>query len=192
MPRIYAALAEVSRELVTHRGFEHQEIEFTFESSNPSELFILQSRPMVFDDEVAAAVFEDNDIIWKSLLGTGLGSGGGAYSGRIAMTENDLRMLRERHPEDNILLVRPDTVPEDIRLIVEAGGLLTGRGGGTSHAAITAKKLGKTCVVNCRSMEVNDSAGVVRIGQKEFRSGDWLSIDGTTGNIYEGGHPVKR
>ncbi len=191
LPAIYNKLVEVASELVMLRGFEHQEIEFTFESSRPSDLFILQSRPMVFDDEVGGSVFIHSDEVWRHWLAAGLGCGGGAFTGRLALCDEHIANLSKEHPNDPLLLVRPDTVPEDITLIVKAKGLLTARGGGTSHAAITAKTLGRICVVNCRAMEVDEAQNEVRLAGKKFLPGDWLSINGDTGDIYAGKHEVQ-
>ncbi len=192
LPAIYARLEEIARKLVFEHSFEHQEIEFTFEGSSPDDLYILQSRPMVFDDEAGAAAFAAHDRIWESRIASGLGCGGGAFTGRLVVRASDIERMKREHPGDPLLLARPDTVPEDIVLIVKAEGLLTARGGGTSHAAITAKRLGKVCVVNCRAMEVDEERGTVRFGDRVFSSGEWLSINGDTGDVYAGRHEVVR
>ncbi|MFA4987075.1 MAG: PEP/pyruvate-binding domain-containing protein, partial [Candidatus Brocadiia bacterium] len=191
LPGIYSKLLEVSRDMVLDKSFEHQEIEFTFETSSAKDLYILQTRPMVFDDEKRRKLFEDPDSIWSDWLAAGLGSGGGAFTGRVAIGETDIQMVSSLYTGDPLLLVRPDTVPDDIHLIVTAEALLTARGGGTSHAAITAKRLGKVCVVNCPRMEVDETRSEVRFGDRVFRPGDWLSINGDTGDIFAGKHPVK-
>ena len=88
------------------------------------------------------------------------------------------------------MLLRPDTVPEDIAMITRVSGILTARGGATSHAAVTAKRLGKTAVVDCMDLEVIEHQGVARLAGNELRTGDWLSIDGRTGNIFLGRIPT--
>jgi pyruvate,orthophosphate dikinase len=115
---------------------------------------------------------------------------GGAYSGRVAINGQQIEALLAESAEEGIVLLRPDTVPEDIGLITKVSGLLTVRGGATSHAAVTAKRLGKTAVVDCRELEVIEHEGIARLGGKEVRAGDWLSIDGRTGNIFPGRVPI--
>jgi pyruvate,orthophosphate dikinase len=99
------------------------------------------------------------------------------------------RLLAEA-PNDDIVLLRPDTVPEDIAMITRVSGLLTARGGSTSHAAVTAKRLGKTAVVDCRALEVLEHQGTATLAGTELKAGDWLSIDGRTGNIFLGRVPT--
>jgi pyruvate,orthophosphate dikinase len=86
-------------------------------------------------------------------------------------------------------LVRQETSPDDIHGMNAAAGFLTARGGMTSHAAVVARQMGKVCVAGCESVEVLDSQ-TVKIGAKTFREGDYLSINGSTGNVYEGDIPV--
>jgi len=76
-------------------------------------------------------------------------------------------------------------------MITRVSGLLTARGGSTSHAAVTAKRLGKTAVVDCRALEVLEHEGIARLAGTEIRPGDWLSIDGRTGNIFLGRIPMR-
>jgi Phosphoenolpyruvate synthase/pyruvate phosphate dikinase len=88
-----------------------------------------------------------------------------------------------------VVLVRQETSPDDIHGMNAAEGFLTARGGMTSHAAVVARQMGKVCVAGCEAVEVLDSQSV-RIGAKVFREGDYLSINGSTGNVYEGDLPV--
>ena len=119
-----------------------------------------------------------------------MGVAGGAYSGRVAINAEQIDKLAAESPADNIVLLRPDTVPEDIAMITRVSGILTARGGATSHAAVTAKRLGKTAVVDCMDLEVIEHQGVARLAGNELRTGDWLSIDGRTGNIFLGRIPT--
>jgi pyruvate,orthophosphate dikinase len=121
-----------------------------------------------------------------------MGVSGGAYSGRVAIDMAQIDMLLERAPDAPILLLRPDTVPEDIAMITRVDGLLTARGGATSHAAVTAKRLGKTAVVDCRALEVLENQGIARLADVELKAGDWLSIDGRTGNMFLGRVPLRK
>ena len=122
--------------------------------------------------------------------GRGMGVAGGAYSGRAALNAEQIDRLLAEDPDANIVLLRPDTVPEDIAMIARVSGILTARGGTTSHAAVTAKRLGKTAVVECLDLEVLESSGTVRLAGNELHTGDWLSIDGRTGNIFLGRIPT--
>jgi pyruvate,orthophosphate dikinase len=120
----------------------------------------------------------------------GMGVAGGAYSGRAAINAEQITQLLTDSPHDNLVLLRPDTVPEDIAMITEVSGLLTARGGATSHAAVTAKRLGKTAVVDCRELEVVEDRGIAYLAGRKIEVGDWLSIDGRTGNIFWGRVPT--
>jgi pyruvate,orthophosphate dikinase len=120
----------------------------------------------------------------------GMGVAGGAYSGRVAISAQQIDRLLADAPDDNIVLLRPDTVPEDIAMITRVAGLLTARGGATSHAAVTAKRLGKTAVVDCRELEVIEHQETARLAGVKLKAGDWLSIDGRTGNIFLGRLPM--
>ena len=119
-----------------------------------------------------------------------MGVAGGAYSGRVAVTPEHIDRLEAEAPDENIVLLRPDTVPEDIGMITRVSGILTARGGTTSHAAVTAKRLGKTAVVECVDLEVSEKTGTVRLAGKDLAVGDWVSIDGRTGNIFLGRVPT--
>ena len=76
-------------------------------------------------------------------------------------------------------------------MIFECDGLLTGKGGATSHAAVTAVRLGKTCIVNCLDLQTNEKMKRCRINENKFFSGDMIAIDGYTGNIYNGNYPIN-
>ena len=119
-----------------------------------------------------------------------MGVSGGAYSGRVAINAEQIDSLLAESPTANIVLLRPDTVPEDIEMITRVSGILTARGGATSHAAVTAKRLGKVAVVDCMDLEVSEHEGIARLAGNELHTGDWLSIDGRTGNIFLGQIPT--
>lgn len=189
-PGIYRRLLRIASQLVGDLGFEHQEIEFTFESADPDSLHLLQTRPLRLLRQERTTVFADSPALASSLAGRGTGVSGGALTGRVVFGKDDLEAVRSAHPGDHLILVRPDTVPEDIPLVLEADGLLTARGGATSHAAITAKRLGTVCVVNCLDLEVDDAALIARIGGRVVRSGEEIGIDGLLGNVYVGRHEV--
>ncbi len=189
-PDIYEKLLEVARDLVGEREFDPQEIEFTFESPQASDLYILQKRSAVQEQTRDAAYFDTTSPNYGPPVAVGMGVAGGAYSGRAAVNAEQIDRLLAESPEENIVLLRPDTVPEDIAMITRVSGILTARGGTTSHAAVTAKRLGKTAVVECVDLDVSEKTGTVRIAAREVAVGDWVSIDGRTGNIFLGRIPT--
>ncbi len=189
-PDIYQQLLAVARDLVGEREFDPQEIEFTFESPAASDLYVLQKRSAVQEQTRDAAYFDTASPNYGPPVAVGMGVAGGAYSGRAAVNADQIERLLAEAPEENIVLLRPDTVPEDIAMITRVSGILTARGGTTSHAAVTAKRLGKTAVVECVDLEVDERLGTVRLAGQPVEVGDWVSIDGRTGNIFLGRIPT--
>jgi pyruvate,orthophosphate dikinase len=125
----------------------------------------------------------------KRLLGMGLPAGPGAASGRIALTAlGAVAMAAEGKP---VVLVRVETSPEDIAGMHAAAGILTTRGGATSHAAVVARGMGKTCVVGAGEITVDEARREVRAKGLKASEGDWISIDGTTGEVILGQLPTR-
>jgi len=184
-PEIFERLLNLSTEMIDEHGFSHQEIEFTFESQNPGDLYILQTRDQDLTSQSKPDAFFE-PVAEKNLLGRGIGIGGGALNGIAVFDERDIRHFKETKPDRKLILVRPDTVPEDIGLIFETNGLVTARGGATSHAAVTAVRLGKICVVNVASLTVNDRKKQFSMGDIVVNVGDEIAIDGTIGCVYKG------
>ncbi len=184
-PRLYERLYNIAKELVEMHGFSHQEIEFTFESDNPDDLYILQTRDQNTRPKNKKQMFaiSDENMI---LLGQGVGIGGGAINGILVFDDKGLKEMRQEQPDKKLILVRPDTVPDDIDLIFRCDGLLTSRGGATSHAAVTAARLGKICIVNCTELVVNERESKCTIKGHTLSAGDKIAIDGNLGNIYLG------
>ena len=118
------------------------------------------------------------------VLGRGLPAGPGAATGRIVFHAADAAERRARG--EDVILCRVETSPEDIRGIEAAQGILTARGGMTSHAALVARQLGTVCVVGCDALSVDYRAGEARLGGAVLREGDWLSLDGSTGEVIRG------
>jgi len=189
-PEIYQELLRLAKELVYKRGYEHQEIEFTFKSKSKKDLYILQTRNYNLQNKETIPVFAD-PAIHTSLVGAGIGIGRGAMNGIVAFDMEDLKMLSKKYPQINKILIRPDTVPDDIAMIFKCDGLLTSRGGVTSHAAVTAAQLGKTCIVNCRQLIVMEKEKKCFINKTEFLTGDEIAIDAHLGNIYKGNYPIS-
>jgi pyruvate,orthophosphate dikinase len=133
--------------------------------------------------EKAAAVKEGR------LLGTGLPAGPGAACGRIALTAD--KAVQTAAGGDPVVLVRVETSPEDIAGMNASVGILTTRGGMTSHAAVVARGMGKTCVVGAGEITVDAAARQIRAKKLEAKEGDWISIDGTTGEVILGKLPTQ-
>ncbi len=116
--------------------------------------------------------------------GRGLGASPGAACGRIVFSAEDAEIWAARG--EKVVLVRLETSPEDITGMKVAQGILTVRGGMTSHAAVVARGMGACCVSGCGDIAMDEANKKFTLAGKEFHEGDWLSIDGTTGNIYDG------
>ncbi len=189
-PLLYKKLHHIAVDLTENLGYNPQEIEFTFESENPEDLYILQIRDM--DMATFHTSHRFTTAIGKmKLSGRGIGIGGGALNGYVAIDMNDINHLHERFPGDPVVLVRPDTVPDDIGMIFEADALLTAKGGATSHAAVTAVRLGKTSVVNCTDLLVYENEKYFKLNKDIFHVGDKIAIDGYLGNVYKGHYPIE-
>ena len=120
-------------------------------------------------------------------IGKGLPAGPGAAAGKIALTPD--RAVEMHARGERVLLVRQETSPDDIHGMHAAQGFLTARGGMTSHAAVVARQMGKVCVAGCEGVTVEDNT-TVRIGSLTLKEGDYLSINGFTGHVYNGDIPV--
>ena len=189
-PDIYQELLSISRELVYDKRWSPQEIEFTFEGPDSEDLYILQTRDMItIKQKELLNVFVESPDLQQSTLAKGIGVSGSALSGKAVFTSEDITLLRAREPETPLILIRQDTVPEDITIISLTDGLLTSRGGQTSHASVVAVRLEKTCVVGCKQLRVYERYAEVDGHRIEF--GDDVSIDGRNGLLLKGGHPVR-
>lgn len=190
LPEIYKKIYSVAKILTEELGYSPQEMEFTFESDKADDFHILQIRDQDLKHEDTVNAFVQSPTEMEQ-IGRGMGIGGGALNGLVAFNENDIKALREQHPDDMVILLRPDTVPDDIGLIFDCDGLLTARGGATSHAAVTAVRLGKVCVVSCVEMMVSDEHHCCELNGHTLQMGDKIAIDGTLGIIYLGHYPTE-
>jgi len=188
-PQIYKTLNRYAKQLIEQQGFVHQEIEFTFEKDDPDSLYILQTRNQNLKKNKSFSGFLQPPNEMK-LVGHGIGVSSGVLSGLLAFDMEDIKLLKEKKPDAKIILVRPDTVPDDIPLIFICDGLITAKGGVTSHAAVTAAGLGKVCIVKLRGLNVKESEKSCIINGHAFMPGDKISIDGSLGNIYEGQYEI--
>ena len=190
-PEVYAELLRVSEILIYEKGFNHQEIEFTFENDKKEGVYILQTRDMVQMDQKKVKIFKDTAELRRSLLGIGVGVGGGALSGIAVYSEDEIRRSRKRDPDMPLILIRPDTVPDDVGLLLQVDGLLTAKGGSTSHAAVTIPQLKKVGVVGFTKLKVYEAKKYSTIDGHVIRDGDFISIDGWSGAVYRGNHEVE-
>jgi pyruvate,orthophosphate dikinase len=190
-PEIYRALKDWAHDLIDERGWSPQEIEFTFEGPAIDDLYLLQTRDMAIRERSPVMTFHFEDDSTKSYLGHGVGVSGGAMSGRLVFTLEDIEEWRIMDPGAKLILARNDTVPDDIQEIHAADGLLTARGGLTSHAAVIAHRLGKTCVVSCTNLDCSEKQKYCEFNQVKIRSGEHISIDGHEGSVYQGLIRVK-
>ena len=117
-------------------------------------------------------------------MGKGLGASPGAACGKIVFTADDAEAWNERG--EKVVLVRLETSPEDITGMKASQGILTVRGGMTSHAAVVARGMGTCCVSGCSDIVMDEANKKFTLAGKEFHEGDYISIDGSTGNIYDG------
>ena len=187
-PEIYQGVFEVAEVLVNEQGMNHQEIEFTFEGDRREDLFLLQTRDAVTTQRGVLPAFVPTPELEAALIAGGIGVGGGALCGRVAHSQAELDRLAREYPRDARILLRRDTVPDDIPLVVQVDGLLTAIGGATSHAAVAAKRLGKTCVVGCRPFIVGPPGAPSRLGEHLVRCGDMIAISGVDGSVRLGSH----
>jgi len=190
-PEIYAELVRIAEMLIYEKGFNHQEIEFTFEGPTRDKLYILQTRDMNQIQAQKWRRFEDSSTLQASVLGTGIGVNGGALCGRAVFSEEEIRRFRGAEPDTPLILVRPDTVPDDVGVLLQVEGLLTAKGGSTSHAAVTIPQLNKVGVVGFNKLKVYETEGYAKIEDRVIRSGDFISIDGWSGTVYQGKHEIE-
>ncbi len=185
-PEIYEALRQWAILLTEHQGWSPQEIEFTFEGPKASQLYVLQCRDMSVREHKIARRFPEGALKIENFLGNGVGVSGGAMSGRAVFELKEIERWHQAEPDTDLILLRNDTVPDDIREIYAADGLLTARGGMTSHAAVVANRLGKTCVVGCDNLFCDEDRHWCTLGDQKIQSGDFISIDGYGGAVYRG------
>ena len=211
MPKAYAELERIRQTLEKHFR-DVQDFEFTIEDG---VVYMLQTRngkrtamaalkfsmdmykeklidwktavmrnPADQLDQLLAPVFDTTEVAKVDTIATGLPAGPGAASGQIYLNAD--RAVAAAEKGEKVLLVRIETSPEDLRGMIAAEGILTARGGVSSHAALVARQMGKVCVCGAAALEVDYQSRTVKVDGKTFKEGDWLSIDGTAGKVFAG------
>jgi pyruvate,orthophosphate dikinase len=211
MPKSYAELLVVRKTLEKHFK-DVQDIEFTIQEG---KLFMLQTRngkrtamaalkfsmDMVKEklinwetaiqrnpadqlEQVLAPIFDRASVKSARVIAKGLPAGPGAASGQIYFNAD--RAVEAAAKGEKVLLVRVETSPEDLRGMIAAEGILTARGGVSSHAALVARQMGKVCVCGASALQVDYHAKTLSVDGQVFKEGDFLSIDGTVGEVYAG------
>ena len=139
-------------------------------------------------DELLHPVFDKAALKRAKVIAKGLPASPGAAAGQIVFHADDAEAWHERRK--HVVMVRIETSPEDLRGVNVAGGILTARGGMTSHAAVVARGMGKCCVSGAGEIKVDYKARTVEMGGKVYKEGDWISLNGSTGEVYEGQVPT--
>jgi len=211
MPKSYAELLKVRKILESHFK-DVQDIEFTVQEG---KLFMLQTRngkrtaaaalkfsmDMVAEklidsktavmrnpadqlDQLLAPIFDLSEVKKAKVIANGLPAGPGAATGQVYF--NAERSVAAAERGEKVLLVRIETSPEDLRGMIAAEGILTARGGVSSHAALVARQMGKVCVCGAAALEIDYDKKTISVSGQTFKEGDFLSIDGTAGTVYAG------
>jgi pyruvate, orthophosphate dikinase len=211
MPEAYSELLKVRARLEQHFK-DVQDIEFTIQDR---KLFMLQTRngkrtaaaalkfsmdmfneklidwktavmrnPADQLDQLLAPIFDLAEVRKAKAIANGLPAGPGAASGKIYLNADRAAAAEEKG--EKVLLVRNETSPEDLRGMIAAEGILTARGGVSSHAALVARQMGKVCICGASALQIDYAQRTVRAEGQLFKEGDYLSIDGTTGTVYAG------
>lgn len=131
--------------------------------------------------------FDQDEMKNAQVIAKGLPASPGAACGKVYFTAEDAKMHHEQG--EKVVLVRLETSPEDIEGMVAAEGILTARGGMTSHAAVVARGMGTCCVAGCGDVKINEDAKIFEVAGKVYHEGDYISLDGSTGNVY--GQAIK-
>ena len=211
MPEVYAQFVEISQKLEKHYR-DMQDMEFTIENGKlymlqtrngkrtaQAALKIavdLVDEGMITEEEAVLRVepqqldsllhpqFDAAALKAAAVIGKGLPASPGAACGQVVFTAEVAKEVVENGTMPKVILVRLETSPEDIEGMVAAQGILTVRGGMTSHAAVVARGMGTCCVSGCGEISVDYDAKCFTLAGKTYKEGDWISLDGSTGNIY--------
>lgn len=156
-------------------------VDMVEEGLNTKEEAVLKVDPKQLD-QLLHPMFDPTELKNAKEIAKGLPASPGAGCGKVYFTAEDAKAHREQG--EKVVLVRMETSPEDIEGMVAAEGILTARGGMTSHAAVVARGMGKCCVAGCGELNINEKEHYLTVGGLKIKEGDYISIDGTTGKIY--------
>ena len=137
-------------------------------------------------DELLHPIFEPEALASANVIAKGLPASPGAATGQIVFFADDAEHIMKAHVGRKLILVRIETSAEDLKGMDAAEGILTARGGMTSHAAVVARGMGKCCVSGVSELRINYKMRTLTVGEKVYREGDWISLNGTTGEVYDG------
>jgi len=137
-------------------------------------------------DQLLHPTFNKEALNKGEVIGSALPASPGAAAGKIVFTADDAKELGTGGKGERVILVRLETTPEDIEGMIAAQGILTVRGGMTSHAAVVARGMGTCCVSGCGEIKIDEEAKTFTLGGNTFKEGDYISLDGSTGKIYKG------
>ena len=137
-------------------------------------------------DQLLHPTFDKDSLKAGEVIGEALPASPGAAAGKVVFTAEEAKEQGKGGKGERVVLVRLETTPEDIEGMVAAQGILTVRGGMTSHAAVVARGMGTCCVSGCGEIKINEEAKEFELGGYTFHEGDYISLDGTTGKIYKG------
>jgi len=140
-------------------------------------------------DELLHPMVDPEEERKASVLAKGLPAGPGGAAGQIAFTADDAEAQAKEGKK--VILLREETSPEDVHGMHAAAAILTAKGGMTSHAALVARGWGKCCIVGCEALHISAEKKELEVGGKTFKEGDWLTLNGTAGKVYEGQLPLK-
>lgn len=137
-------------------------------------------------DQLLHPTFNKEALANGNVIGSALPASPGAAAGQIVFTAEDAKNLGINGKGERVILVRLETTPEDIEGMIAAQGILTVRGGMTSHAAVVARGMGTCCVSGCGDIKINEANETFELAGKTYKKGDYISLDGSTGKIYDG------
>jgi len=137
-------------------------------------------------DQLLHPMFDKDSLASGEVIGSALPASPGAAAGYVVFTAEEAKKLGKGGQGDRVILVRLETTPEDIEGMVASQGILTVRGGMTSHAAVVARGMGTCCVSGCGEIKINEESKEFTLGGYTFKEGDYISLDGSTGKIYKG------
>lgn len=163
-------------------------VEMVKEKLVSREAALLRIDPMMLN-QLLRPIFDPAAVRGAKSIARGLNAGPGAAAGRVVFHAGDAEEWAKKG--EQVILVRIETSPEDIRGMHAAEGILTQRGGMTSHAALVARQMGRVCVAGCGEVDINYAKAEMNVNGKLIKEGDWISLDGSTGDIYADRIPTR-